>query len=80
MADPVAEREHLARAERDIAEGERRVTRQTLLVEELRRDGRDTGEAERHLLILQETLASWYSHRDLILQELARHEPFHPHR
>ncbi|MEZ0169387.1 hypothetical protein [Microvirga sp. TS319] len=46
MADPVAEREHLARAERDIAEGERRVTRQMLLVEELRRDGHDTTEAE----------------------------------
>lgn len=73
MPDPAVEREHLAKAEHAIAEGERRVTRQMLLIERMRREGQDTSEAERLLLALQETLAEWETHREEVLQELERH-------
>lgn len=72
-----AERRTLEKAEQDIAEGERRVTRVSLLLETLRRDGLDTGEAEALLRMLEETLENWRGHRALILQrvdELARRE------
>jgi hypothetical protein len=73
MPDPALEREHLAKAERDIAEGERRITRQMLLIERMGREGHDTAEAEKLLLTLRETLAEWQAHREEILRELARH-------
>ena len=73
MADPDLEREHLGKAERDIAEGERRITRQMVLIERLRQDGHDTAEAEKLLLTLRETLAEWQTHREEILRELERH-------
>lgn len=73
MPDPALEREHLAKAERDIAEGERRITRQMLLIERMHQEGHDTTEAERLLLSLRETLAEWQAHREKILQELERH-------
>jgi len=74
MADLEAEREHLARADRDIAAGERRISAQELLIERLRRDGHDTGEAERLLVTLQQSLETWRGHRDLILQAIDRLE------
>ena len=73
MPDLDLEREHLGRAERDIAEGERRVTRQMLLIERLRQEGHDTAEAEKLLLTLRETLAEWQAHRDEILRNLEQH-------
>lgn len=73
MTDPALEREHLAKAERDIAEGERRITGQMLLIEKMRRDGHNTTEAETFLLALQQTLAEWQVHREEILRELERH-------
>ena len=73
MPDPALEREHLAKAERDIAEGERRVTRQMLLIEKMRQDGHNTAEAEKLLLALEDTLAEWQAHREEILRELDRH-------
>ena len=72
MPDPALEREHLSKAERDITEGEARITRQMLLIDRMRRDGHDVAEAERLLLTLRETLAAWQAHRDHILRELAR--------
>ncbi|MCB8820905.1 hypothetical protein [Microvirga rosea] len=72
MPDSAIEREHLSRAERDITEGETRITRQMLLIERMRLDGHDVSEAERLLLTLQETLAAWQAHREQILLELAR--------
>jgi hypothetical protein len=72
MPDPALEREHLAKAERDIAEGERRITRQMLLIERMGREGHDTAEAEKLLLTLRETLAEWRAHREEILRELER--------
>ena len=73
MADPDLEREHLGKAERDIAEGERRITRQMVLIERLKQEGHDTAEAEKLLLTLRETLAEWQTHREEILRELERH-------
>jgi len=79
MTDPNVEREHLAKAERDIAEGERRITKQTLLIEKLREDGHDVTEAEKLLQTLQETLTEWEAHRDEILRELERHHVLRSH-
>ncbi|WP_201833803.1 hypothetical protein [Microvirga zambiensis] len=73
MPDLNLDREHLAKAERDIAEGERRVTRQMILIEKLRHDGHDTVEAEHLLLTLETTLAEWQAHREEILRDLERH-------
>lgn len=74
MPDLMTEREHLLQADRDIADGERRITAQTLLVERLRTAGHDTREAERLLLNLRQTLETWRDHRDAILHEIARLE------
>ena len=67
------ERNHLAKAERDIAEGEERITRQMLLIEKMRQDGHDATEAEKMLRTLRETLSAWQEHREEILRELARY-------
>ena len=73
MPDPALERKHLAKAERDIVEGERRVTRQLVLIEKMRQEGHDTDEAEKLLLTLEDTLAEWHAHREEILRELERY-------
>ncbi len=72
MPDRSAEQEALAKAESDIADGERRVTDQIVLIETLRRDGHDVSEAEKLLQTFRATLVAWYGHRDEILLELAR--------
>lgn len=74
MSDLKAEREHLFRAERDIAAGERRVSAQVRLVERLRQDGHETGDAEHLLRTFEQTLETWRGHRSLILQAIARLE------
>lgn len=74
MADLATELKHLAKAESDIAAGERRVSAQALLVERLRDGGHETGEAEALLLTLRQTLAAWRGHRDEILRTVARLE------
>jgi len=77
MPDPDRERADLAKAEYDIAEGEKRITRQILLIEKMRQDGHDLTEAEALLLTLRGTLAAWEAHRDEILRELERHKVLH---
>ena len=74
MPDPDLERDHLAKAEHDITEGERRITRQLLLIEQMRQEGHNTSEAEKLLLTLEDTLVEWQAHRDEILRELERHK------
>lgn len=74
MPDLQTEREHLSDADRDIAGGERRITDQLLLIERLRQGGHDTGDAERLLLTLRQTLEAWHGHRETILNEIARLE------
>ncbi|MBV8577293.1 MAG: hypothetical protein JOZ58_19910 [Acetobacteraceae bacterium] len=70
MPDLAAERAHLAKANRDIAEGEKRIIAQIHRLECLRHDGHETDQAELLLVNLQQTLAVWKTHRDLIVQEI----------
>ena len=73
-----AERRHLAKADCDLADGERRITDQLLLIEQLRTDGHDTTEAENLLLALRQTLEGWWEHLTLIVQAIARLERVPP--
>ena len=70
--DLATEKAHLAQAERDIAQGEQRITRQMLLIDRMRRGGHDVSEAEKLLQMLRDTMAVWQTHREDILMELAR--------
>jgi hypothetical protein len=74
MAELAEEREHLAKADRDIIAGEGRVSAQMLLLTRLHQHGHDTSQAELLLANLQGTLAAWRAHRKEILQEIARLE------
>lgn len=74
MLDLATEREHLAKADRDIAEGEERIRRQAELIERLREGGHSLSEAERLLATLTQTLQLWRDHRDEILRTIARLE------
>ena len=65
------ERAALAKGNRDIAEGEKRIARQHALIIELSRDGHDTKEAERTLLLLEQTLTQWVAHLTLIEERIA---------
>lgn len=70
MSDLATERGHLAKAERDIAEGEDRIREQAGLVERLRETGRDVVAAKVLLANLRETLAG-KDHRDETLRTSA---------
>ena len=72
MSDPFMESEHLARAERHIAEGERRVAAQREIIARLVEEGRDTALAKKLLQSLEQALEQWHVHRRLILESLAR--------
>jgi hypothetical protein len=74
MSNLPLEREHLAKANRDIAEGEQRILAQIQLLEQLRRKGHETDQAELLLLNLQQTLAVWQAHREQICRTIARLE------
>jgi hypothetical protein len=54
--------DHLAPAERHVAEAETRVARQAALVAELRADGHDTATAERLLDLFTSTLSVMREH------------------
>ena len=70
--DAETERAALAKAERDIVEGERRVSAQALRVGRMRANGDDTRDAEHLLLAMRENLAQWHAHRTEILETLRR--------
>lgn len=74
MLDLATEKTELAKANRDITEGEDRIRHQAELVQRLRAAGQDMAVAERLLVTLQQTLAAWKDHRDLILMAIARLE------
>lgn len=74
MLNLAEERRVLAKAERDIAEGEARISRQAALLERLRRGGRDVARAEALLETLRQTLRAWQAHRAEILRTIARLE------
>lgn len=72
MVDLATEKEHLAKADRDIAEGETRVARQAELIEHMRTgSGHGVWEAERLLETLKGTLQAWRDHRSAILRTIA---------
>jgi ketosteroid isomerase-like protein len=72
MPDIAKEQADLAKAEQDIQEGETRIAHQMALIDELRRDGHDTREAERLLWTLEQSLDAWKGHRDTIRDILAK--------
>ena len=72
MPDIAMERAHLAQADRDIRDGERRVLRQAELVAHLRARGQNSAEAETLLRVLRDTLQVWQAHRHQILRMLAK--------
>lgn len=72
MLDLATEMRHLAKADRDIVEGERRVAQQSELIEHMRRgSAHDLTEAERLLEILKDTLQAWREHRSIIVRTIA---------
>lgn len=64
------ERATLGKAERDIADGERRIAEQEVLIERLRVDGQPTAVAEALLTTLHGTLDGWRAHRREILRRI----------
>ena len=74
MLDLATEREHLAKADRDIAEGEARISHQVELIERLREQGHDLSNAKGLLSTLEQTLQAWRDHRDEIIRTIARLE------
>ena len=64
------ERANLAKAEQDIADGERRVSEQTIRIGKLDRDGHGTAKAWALLQTLRESLAERNAHRDAILKRI----------
>jgi hypothetical protein len=65
------ERQHLSRAELDIAQGWTRLHHQQDLVSHLHATGRDIREAERLLLLMEGILVQWERHHALIEQRVA---------
>jgi hypothetical protein len=72
MPNMQQEREHLAKAEQHIADGERRVAEQIILIGRMTEKGQDTALAEEFLQNLEQTLEQWRAHRELILDALTR--------
>jgi hypothetical protein len=72
MPDVAKEQADLAKADQDVREGEARISHQMALIEELRRDGHETGDAEKLLWTLQQSLEAWKGHRDTIRSILAK--------
>lgn len=74
MLNLVDEQEKLAMADRHIADGERRISEQALLVEHLQAAGDSAESAERLLANLKETLGTWNVHRHEIIRSIERLE------
>ncbi len=75
LVDLATEREHLVRADRNIADGDARVRRQIELIQRLAPNGvYGLAEAKTLLRTLQDTLAAWRVHRENILNAIARLE------
>jgi hypothetical protein len=66
-----AEQVILVKAEKDIEEGWVRLRNQELLLSDLQASGHDSRQAERLVLLLQQTLIEWERHRVLIEERVA---------
>ena len=62
--------EYLAKADRNVREGERDVTRQLQVVDDLERNGLDTGEAMELLLQFKEMLATCIADRNRLRRQV----------
>ena len=60
----------LKKADVDIEEGWQRIRTQEDRVRELEAGGHDTGQAERLVDLLKQTLVEWERHRTLIIQRI----------
>jgi hypothetical protein len=69
------ELEHLALAERTVAQGERHIQREEQMISELDRAGHDTRDAMALLATYRRTQAEHIAHRNLILKMLQRRDP-----
>ncbi|MGY3621043.1 hypothetical protein [Bradyrhizobium sp. USDA 10063] len=65
------ERRLLIKADADIEEGSKRLRNQQDLFFDLQAAGHDTTQAERLVLLLEQTLLQWECHRTLIEQRIA---------
>ena len=63
--------QELARAERDVAEGQARLARQAQLVRDLDADGHDTTFSGRRLLVMMANLNQMESRRQRLVRELS---------
>lgn len=71
------ERDALEKSGNDIAEGQNRIDRQIKLIADLRAKGLDTGEGERLLALLGDTLTHWEQHHEMIVERIAYLEAKH---
>jgi len=62
--------EYLAKADRNVREGERDVARQLQVVDDLERNGLDTGEAKELLLQFEEMLATCIADRNRLRRQV----------
>jgi hypothetical protein len=70
MSDQRLEQEHLAEANRHVAEGEQRVADQKALIEKLASGGHDVTASRVLLATFEDTLRQMIGHRKMILREL----------
>lgn len=63
-------KQHLALADRHVAEGRERINRQTAIIDQLQHRGHDTGLARQLLDLLEDTFQKHQMHREEIVQEL----------
>ena len=69
------ERDHLRKAEADIAEAQDRIAKQRALIVKLREDGHDTRTAEKLLHTMLQSLEAMEGHRIVILEMLGLYGP-----
>jgi len=69
-AQLTAEQNVLVKADQDIQEGWQRIRNQEDRMRELMASGHDTGQAERLVELLRQTLIEWERHRVLIVQRI----------
>jgi hypothetical protein len=69
--DKLALHDELAEADRQVAEGEARVTEQARLIASLAAGGHDTSRAEELLVTLEATLTTVCEHRELVQRAIA---------
>ena len=70
--------EVLAKINRDIAEGDRHVAEQIVLIKWMSEECLDTTLAQNLLFDLERILEHWHAHRQLILEATPQDQTHHP--